>query len=510
MSAFQPRDLLLAPRLLPDQAATALAPYGFQDPRRADEHLQAMAQDPLTRGALADVVDEVLYCAARSPDPDQALLQLERVSALLNRRQLFAHFRETPAALSRLLPVLGASEHMADILVRDPGHVYWITDPAVIGRALPPRRLRQEVASALASYRTDEKRRDLLRLVKRHELLHIGARDILRLASVEETLGALSQLAEVLIDAACALAGAGDAFAVLGLGKLGGGELNFSSDVDLLYVHADRTKGPAPDFAAVGRAVTAALADTTAEGHVYRVDLRLRPEGRVGSLVQSPSGLRAYYEARGRTWERLALVKAWPAGGSLRVARRALAAVRPFLYDAPFGPDEQAAVWQLKAQIDQTVARRGETRRNVKLGIGGIREIELVTQSLQLRFGGRRTVLRQRGTLAALFALREARLLPAAEHDTLAKAYVFLRDVENKLQMAAGAQEHALPNGPAARRRLARTLGYADDDTHDAVRDFESDHRRHTEAVRAIFEETFRERSAAGPDPGYGTPPPED
>ncbi|HSB60920.1 MAG TPA: glutamate-ammonia-ligase adenylyltransferase, partial [Vicinamibacteria bacterium] len=289
-------------------------------------------------------------------------------------------------------------------------------------------------------------------------------------------------------------------FTVLGLGKLGGGELNFSSDVDLVYLYAtDRGRAPggrsAPDrgeyFQALARRVTSALVEVTGEGYVYRVDLRLRPEGRSGSVAQSLRSFEEYYRSRGATWERLALLKAWPVGGDRVLGARFLERVRPFVYGRPFDAAALEEVRRVKQQIDLKVAQRAESRRHVKLGVGGIREIEFVCQLMQVRFGGRHRSLRERSTLGALDALRRARLLALEEHDTLVRAYLFLRDVENKLQMVSDAQVHALPEAPAEVRACAIRLGYRDGEGLRAEDALLSDYRSHTEATHRIFEDVL-------------------
>jgi len=502
--------------------AAILAPFGFRDVRRADAHLQEMAKDPLDRALLAELVGEILECVSRSADPDQSLALLERVSAAsLGRRELYDHLVRSPATLEVLTRAFGASPFVAEVLVRHPGYLYWVCEPNVLRSVRSRDAVRSELASALGPFGTEEKRLDALRVFKRRELLHIAVRDILRLARVEETLAALSELAEVLIEAAYqvsleeALRATGAAlpagphasgYAVVALGKLGGGELNFSSDVDLLYVYSsDRGRAPGTAIARpafydrLSRRLTAALGANTSEGHVFRVDLRLRPEGRMGSLAYSVPAMRRYYASRGSTWERLALLKAWPVAGDPSVGARFLRTVRPFVFGAPFGPEAFGAVLRLRGQIAAQVEGRGEGRTNVKLGTGGIREIEFVTQALQARHGRKAPALRQRGTLAALAALRAAGLLPSAEHDVLSRAYLFLRDVENKLQMVADAQVHALPQDPVLLRGLARTLGYRHAAGHDALRQFESDYAGHTAAVNEVFTRVF---GGAGAQPG--------
>jgi glutamate-ammonia-ligase adenylyltransferase len=256
---------------------------------------------------------------------------------------------------------------------------------------------------------------------------------------------------------------------------------------------ARRASAPTRDeyYAALARRVTSYLAETTAEGSVYRVDLRLRPEGRMGAVAQSLRGFEEYYRTRGRTWERLALLRARPVAGDRPLGVRFLGRVRPFLFGRPFDAAAVAEVRRLKEETDREVAKKGETERNVKLGTGGIREIEFLVQTFQLRFGRRRPGLRVRDTLGALDALRHGRMLGEEEHRDLRQAYVFLRDVENKLQMVADAQVHSLPASADEIRLCALRLGYRDERDRDAGEALLRDHRTHTEAVHRIFTSVF-------------------
>jgi glutamate-ammonia-ligase adenylyltransferase len=286
------------------------------------------------------------------------------------------------------------------------------------------------------------------------------------------------------------------------MGKLGGGELNFSSDVDLIYL-SDSDEAPGSGIAApeyyrrLAQKITAALSDVTSEGYVYRVDLRLRPEGRMGNLVYSLAGFDRYYRTRGETWERLALLKAWPVAGDRALGRRFLELVSPFVYDQPFDLKAVNEVRSIKQRIDQQLSARQQSRRNVKLGFGGIREIELIVQSLQVFLGREFPRIRARNTVRSLRALREQRLISHEEHDTLARAYLFLRDVENKLQIVNDAQTHSLPTGDEELGACARRLGYP------AVEQFLTDYQTQTSQVNRIFEnvlglaERFRVGQAA-------------
>jgi glutamate-ammonia-ligase adenylyltransferase len=522
MAAAHVRDLLLAPTLVPAGVTSLLAPYGFRDPVSADRNLQAIATDPMTRGLLAEILPELLRCLADSVDPDAALNHFERfVKATGGPQALLGHLKADPRSIEVLARAFGASSFMAEILVRHPAWFYWLTDPEVLGHARDRTEIERDLDGALGTLHTEVRQRDLLRITRRREILHIGVRDLLRLASVDETLAALSDLAGALIRKATEGAeaalfaeygispargrGPGErrarsGFAVVGMGKLGGNELNFSSDVDLVYVYGS-DRGPAerassgiawPEFyESLAQRLTAALSELSPEGYVYRVDLRLRPEGRVGPLAQSLAACGEYYDERGATWERLALLRAWPVAGDSVVGRRFLALVRSFIYDRPFAADEVAAMKRLKHDSDRRIAGRDETHRNVKLGFGGIREIEFIAQALQVRHGGRYPRLQVRNTRAALDALKARRLLGDDEHAVLTTSYVFLRDLENKLQMVADAQTHALPTSPEALRMCGRSLGYRGDAELDPGEALMKDYRAHTAATHRVFEAVF-------------------
>src|SRR5438105_444414 len=242
------KDLLLAPRLHREQVALLLSPYGFKDPAKADANLQTMAGEPAERELLAEIVEDVLRYASQSADPDQALTYLERfTSAAIHKLRLFSHLRDSERAVELLTRILGGSPYMAEILIRDPQHFYWVSDPQVLYSARIKRAIKYELLHTLKLLEDEKQQLDYLRFFKRREMLHIGVRDLLRLCSVEDTLAALSVLAEALITAAYWICSSGmrrerripknvfTSFTILAMGKLGGGELNFSSDVDLMY-----------------------------------------------------------------------------------------------------------------------------------------------------------------------------------------------------------------------------------------------------------------------------------
>jgi glutamate-ammonia-ligase adenylyltransferase len=318
-----------------------------------------------------------------------------------------------------------------------------------------------------------------LRELRARVLLRVAVRDLAGLAPLDEVVASVSDLAEVALAAAhrharAALesvhgAPAGGDLLVVGMGKLGGRELNVSSDIDLAlaYPEEGETAGPRPlshheFFVRLGQRVVRLLAEPTPDGQVFRVDLRLRPWGDSGPLATSFDALEDYFLAQGREWERYAWIKARVvAGGDARMAEALAKIVRPFVFRKYLDYGTIEAVRQLHAQIRQEVARR-DLADDIKLGPGGIREIEFIAQAFQLVRGGRDPDLRVRATLAVLRTLAAKRQLAAAAVEELAAAYVFLRRLEHRLQYLEDQQTHRLPASAEDRALIALAMGYAD------------------------------------------------
>jgi glutamate-ammonia-ligase adenylyltransferase len=362
-----------------------------------------------------------------------------------------------------------------------------------------------------------------LRAFTLQHLLRIGARDLNGLADVETTTADLSALADCVVQAglaACqrwleAMYGQPlytdaqgvqqpSCFCVIGMGKLGGYELNFSSDIDLMYVYTSyegATQGVWRDgawhntisnhefFVALARRLTNLIGGRGPEGQAYRVDLRLRPNGTQGQLALSLLSYEAYYTRMGQTWEKMALLKARPIAGDKKVGDAFMTLIHPFVYQRHLDPEGLQRIREMKRQIDVQIADQAQVLTNVKLGLGGIREIEFFIQILQLLFGGRQPVLQERHSLQALTRLRQAGLITAAVAATLRHTYCYLRRLEHLLQMEQGSQTHTLPRGEASRYRLARLCGFASWDL------FYQDYLERTEAVHTIFETAFEPAS---------------
>jgi glutamate-ammonia-ligase adenylyltransferase len=465
---------------------------------------------------LAPVVGRLLAELGAAADPDMALNNLERHAAAVDRGVLFGTLAEHPGAIPLLARVGGASQFLADALRRRPSTLAWLLEPRTM-RVWFPDDITADLDASLAPFATAESRLNALRRFKYRHLLRIGARDLLGDADLVATTEDLSRLADACLDAAWRDAdraaraqygappgpdGAETGVAVIGMGKLGGEELNYSSDIDLLFVYGEDGEtvgGPAGRlangdyFARVCRDIAAALADVTDEGYAFRVDLRLRPEGRMGPVVLSLDSYRRYYAERAELWERQALLKARVCGGDQKVGARFMELVRDVVYRP--GVDERivAAIRGMKREIDRALEGKSRSAAdNVKLGRGGIREIEFLVQALQLLYGGDDPWLQERGTLRALFRATERGYLPPDLGRRLSHAYLHLRTVEHRLQILHEFQTHTLPTDRRALGLLARRLGHVGTPARAAAA-FRVEHARVRRDVHRAFAAFFRE-----------------
>ncbi len=387
---------------------------------------------------------------------------------------------QAPGAEALAARLVLASESMQRLLQRRPGLLRWVHRSASTGVQLGVAELEAGLASVLrrAGNGGAEELVRRLRRFKARQALRLAARDVW-LGMPMETLGReQTALAEALLRAALPRlearlqdrygAPVPEGFVVLGLGKLGGEDLNWSSDIDLVLVHrgdgttSGGSAGAVPTvtyYTRLAEALTRAMSTVTEDGFCFRVDLDLRPQGRAGAAVFSLPAMLQYYEQQGRTWERAAWIKARPVAGDLALGQELLEGLGPFVWRRTLDLAAVEALRDLKMQIDL----RSTTRENdVKLGPGGIREVEFVAAALQLLHGGRNAVLRVRSTQRALRRLVEAGLLSQADADRLLEAYAFLRRVENRLQMVDERQTQAVPPPGPERDRLAHALGFVD------------------------------------------------
>jgi glutamate-ammonia-ligase adenylyltransferase len=519
----------------PAGAWPLLQGWHVRDGERAARNVAHLAGS-LGADALGDLLPILGRLLPRCPDPDMALNNLERFLANpAGARQLTALLESRARTLETLLQLFSTSQFISDQLVLNPDYLDMVRLPL---RDSPSRAemLRQLQADAAAAFEDSALLR-VFRRFRQRQVIRIGTNDIIRDRPLEEVTRDLSRVADTSLEAALATAiqhirsrfgephtsaGQPARCVILAFGKLGGKELNYSSDIDLMFLYDDEgeTRGRRINsiansefYARVVTEVVRLLSAHTDFGQAYRIDLRLRPEGHRGPLARSLASTLAYYDTLARTWERQALIKLRPVAGDLRLGDDFLKAIEPFVYRKYLSFAEINEIKAIKRRIEHKTGQAGETDTEVKTGRGGIRDVEFAIQFLQLLNGGDLPRVRQRNTLKAMQALEEAGCLTDQEYQILDTTYRFLRKTEHRLQLMFDLQTHRLPDGQDELRKLARRMGYGERpastdwsgedqpaDTGPAPGSLEcflADYRENTTLNRKILDhllhETFRE-----------------
>lgn len=469
---------------------------------------------------------------AASADPARVTHQIKLLQATSAAELL----EKVPGEQARILSALfSGSPAMSEWLVKHPDWLAQVSDPARLEHARQPQGLAREVDEWLRPAlvaRDYEGALKQLRLFRQREMARIAARDLARLDRTPGIIREISLVADTCLDAVGRIcwqrlterlglpyqqdaSGAWQVtpWCVLGLGKLGGQELNYSSDVDVVFVYGEEgfVFKEAPRRGQEGRGLTShelfrrmveayvgEVGKLTEQGTLFRIDLRLRPEGKVGPLARSLASYENFYAQWGQTWERLMLIKARKVAGDTSLAGEFLEMVQPFRF--PRSPSERMLrdIAGMKQRIEQEVVKAGEIDRNVKLGRGGIREIEFIVQTQQLLHAGRIPFLQGAQTLPLLAKLVSYGLLVEEDARALTEAYCFLRDVEHRLQMYQNLQTHTIPTDRTARERLAVCMGFR------SAKEFEAARGRHTQLVRRVYDRFLKVEE--GSDPA-GLPP---
>ncbi len=427
--------------------------------------------------------------AFSSPLPVPATLQaltehhLDQWRSALQLNELESSLPELDDEFMNTLPqVLAVSDFVAEQLRRDPAMAWRLQEERLLWRSLRSGEMAELLAVALAGVESEDELLKALRRFRQTQQVRIIWRDLTRQASTQETCRDLSDMADACIDQAyqwcyqqaCSSfgtplghSGEPQHMVILGMGKLGAQELNLSSDIDLIFAYpeAGETQGGRRSlsnqefFIRVGQRLIKALDAPTVDGFVFRVDMRLRPYGDSGALVFSFDALEQYYQSQGRDWERYAMIKARVVGGDQVAGAELLAMLKPFVYRRYLDFTAIEALRSLKQMIQREVQRKG-MQDNVKLGSGGIREIEFIGQAFQLIHGGRDRALQQRPILPVLDMLATNSYLPDSAVDELKGAYLFLRDTEHVLQAIDDRQTQMLPTDPQGQERVAWAMGY--------------------------------------------------
>ena len=491
-----------------DAAREFLASLGVIDLRRAHAALVSVAAAGMTLDLLAMICEQLGQTLARCPDPDMALNNLDRfVAQARNPLSMGTLFERDSTALPSLVQIFSTSQHLSDLLIADPEgfDLLRLTEGSPVARQM----LVEDLVAEISALEHEQAVLRSLRRFKRRETLRIAYGDIIREQSLQTVTAQISYLADTILEGALRAAwrklraqrgnpvaadGSTARFVVLGMGKLGGCELNYSSDIDLIFLYDGdgKTDGPRPVsnrefFEQLARDVVRFLTVNTELGIAYRVDLRLRPDGQRGPMVMALSAMLNYYDFRGRTWERQAFIKARPAAGDLELGEHFLSLLSPWIYRRYLSRADIGGIKALKRRIEQTA--HGEDQvRDVKVGHGGIRDIEFVIQFLQLLNGGDLPQLRTGNTLEAMTHLEQCGCLTNQERVLLGENYNFLRKIEHRLQILFDLQTHMMPAEPAELRKLALRMGYEDLPDKPALETFVADYREKTSFNRKILD----------------------
>src|SRR5215213_390398 len=487
---------------------STLARFGFDEPEAAAKDLERLGAWPPAAAAggarlLADVAASAApHLAARAlaalaaahPDP-------AGFTALLRRR---------PGLRRRLVPVVAASRSLGGWLATHPTEADRLADGHGFATPRPRDELVAEAVATVSRFtgappwdspdpsgEGPAAAWDALRRFKRRELLRVAVRDLAGGVVVDEVAAELADLADACLEAALVVATAESGsnpppmrLAVLGMGKLGGGELNYVSDIDVLFCH-EPAPDAEPEAAAraaerVARGVLRGLSAVTPEGTCFEVDANLRPEGRNGALSRTLGSYLAYWDRWAQPWERQALIKVRPVAGDMELAGRFCAEAEARVYRDPLDPGTVAEVRRMKARVESERLPAGaDPKLHLKLGPGGLADVEWTAQLLQLRTGGREPSARAQGTLPALEALARVGALDPGEAGWLADAYRLCQRIRNLAYLVAGRPADTLPTDPIALERLARAM------REPGRQHLLEDYRRATRRARRVVDTRF-------------------
>ncbi len=530
-------DLLLDPNPSPERIQEVLGKYPFKDVQSAYQNLTMLATETVPflstrrcRQFLANIAPRLLRAIAETPDPDLALVNLEKVSASLGGKGvLWELFSFNQPSLKLYVELCAWSQFLSEILTNNPGMIDELLDSLVLNQRRTAEELRQELAELC---KNADDPNPILHSFKDKELLRIGVRDILGKDTVQKTTHALSDLAETILRQIDALEyprltwrlgapriaeanmprqGELSRYVLLGLGKLGGQEMSYHSDLDLVLVYeGDGRTMPPPGssrwdtfeltdnfhfFSELARHVIHTTSDMGTQGRLYQIDMRLRPTGQSGSLViPLREFIRYYEEGEGQLWERQALTRARVVAGDPEFANEVLQAVARETYQIPWRPE---LIDDIRSMRDRLQA--SGSLRDLKRGKGGIVDIEFIVQMYRLKYGRRHPEVRHPNTWQALDGIRAVGLIAEEEHAVLYQGYTFLRQVECRLRIFHNRSLDELPESPEDLEKLARRIGIDHPPNQPALPRMMEELEKHTGRVRGLFIALFdREKEAVG------------
>ncbi len=530
-------DLLLDTNPDPETIRSVLARYPFRDVQAAYQNLNQLGQESVLflstrrcRHFLASIAPRLLRAVAETPDPDMALNNLEKVTSSLGcKTVLWELFSYNQPSLKLYVELCASSQFLSEILINNPGMIDELLDSLVLNQPRSAKELEEELAELCRSATDLE---PILHSFQDKELLRIGVRDILGKSTIQDTTTALSDLAETILCQVAsplsaplekrlgvpllsdgARAGRQCRFVVLALGKLGGRELNYHSDLDLIMIYeGDGRTAPASDtdrfvsfesidnfqfFTELGQRIIRSVSYLGPMGRLYQVDMRLRPSGKSGSLVLPLCEFRRYFTPGGaaQMWERQALSRARPILGDTDFGQEVMASVAEAAFALEWRPQLADELLAMRRRME---ASRAE--RNLKRGFGGLVDVEFLVQLCQLKYGRTQPELRAANTWKALEALRQVGLLAENEYADLRAGYDFLLRVQSRLRIVHNRSLDEVPEEPTEVAKLARRLGYEAGPPETTGRLFLAQLERHTSRIRELFLRVVeRERLSPAP-----------
>tara|TARA_B100000315_G_scaffold116653_1_gene106972 strand:- start:5170 stop:8424 length:3255 start_codon:yes stop_codon:yes gene_type:complete len=510
-----------------EQTSNALCKIGFLNPASVFKNLIVLSCHADFKKLFPDFFPKLILELSESFDPDRGLNNFERFSEkIFDKNYFFTILNNEPWLMKALIVLFSGSQLLTDILLNDPSIFDWLKEHETLNKSKAKDILYRELWQLLQKARSYNEKLKVLRFFKKREYSRTGLRDLLAYADVVETIKDISNLADVCLQNSYEFCEEelikkngipvySDAkgnqrkveFAVLGMGKLGGEELNFSSDIDIIYIYSSgegktiRVNANHNNFVCISnheffsklaRMVTDAINKITSDGNVFRIDLGLRPEGQSGDIASSIQSCEIYYESWGQTWERQALIKARISAGSEELGKEFEKIRRNFVYRKYLDFQAIDEIREGKLKIENKLKSLAKTM-DVKLGKGGIREIEFSVQVFQLIYGGRNKFIHERNTLKALKLIYENKYIEEKEYHSLEKAYRFLRDLENKIQISFGLQTHVIPIKKEDQNVLAKKMGIKGTNKNNSAEMLLKKYGEHTERVHKIFDDLFKQ-----------------
>jgi glutamate-ammonia-ligase adenylyltransferase len=485
-------EALLAGGLDNQRLRELLEPVGFANLDEALDRLRRLGGEGEGRRLLADCLIVLLLALADTGQPDHALINFERFAqSVPDRAALFRDLAENPRTVEILVRLFVGSQFLTETLLSNPGHLSRLAQHKRLAELKSVQQLRIEAEGSMLRIEDPEEQLNSLRRFQRWELLRIGICDFFGLLDLRRVTVQLSLLADALVQTCLNHAYAQSdispqGFAVIAMGKLGGEELNYSSDIDLLFL-ADSNS---PAHWRIGQRLIKALTTMSETGFMYRVDMRLRPWGRAGELVSSVESHLEYLANHAQLWEKQSLLKARVIAGDRQVGTGFLKRAEQHLFNMP-SEIVLDSVRGMKLRIEAGLEKSGKTWGEVKLGQGSIRDVEFVVQYLQMVHGGKQPAVRSFNTLDALVRLADCDFLHADEYRVLTDGYVFLRTIEHALQLVHNKQTHELPHDQDELRNLARRLDIA------TAEHFLDHYEQHCRQVRRVFNRYLGEQDKA-------------